>query len=190
MPLKNRWGCMHACRVDPIVSQVGRVELVGRWRGHGVVGGVVVEADEVERTPEHLRLLGGERRQPAADEPPHRRRVLAVRHGVHEPPEHEVEGAPPRAPVGGGAGVVRLEPVRHLRDADLAAVRRPVPGPVQADGLGVGDEEVVPRHVRLPAGVAAGGARRRRVRRAPPRRHDAGGVAVHAEDRRLVERVP
>lgn len=115
---------MHACRVDPIVSQVGRVELVGRWRGHGVVGGVVVEADEVERTPEHLRLLGGERRQPAADEPPHRRRVLAVRHGVHEPPEHEVEGAPPRAPVGGGAGVVRLEPVRHLRDADLAAVRR------------------------------------------------------------------
>lgn len=40
---------MHACRVDPIVSQVGRVELVGRWRGHGVVGGVVVEADEVER---------------------------------------------------------------------------------------------------------------------------------------------
>lgn len=60
---------------------------------------------------------------------------------------------------------------------------------VEADGLGVGEQQVVAGDIRLVAGVA-GGAFLGDVRRAAAGGLGAGAVAAGAEDHRLVERVP
>lgn len=51
----------------------------------GVVGGVVVYADEVERPLDERGLARREPGQPVADTRPHRRRVVAEEEGVREP---------------------------------------------------------------------------------------------------------
>lgn len=60
---------------------------------------------------------------------------------------------------------------------------------VEAHGLGVGEQQVVPRDVGLRAGVT-GGARLGNVRGAPAGGLGAGAVRAGAEDHGLVERVP
>lgn len=64
--------------VQQSAHEVGAVVL-------GVVGGVVVYADEVERPLDERGLGRREPGQPVADPRPHRRRVVAEEEGVREP---------------------------------------------------------------------------------------------------------
>ena len=140
--------------------------------------GVVLEGEEVGGVGEHRALLGREGGEARAQLRAHRRRVVAKVDRVGEPAEVELHRPLRRRHVGGGGGE-RLAPVGVEGDRDDPLLRRRVLLAVDGDGVGVGEQQVVARNVRLGGGPhhAAG-------------RVVAEGEAVDDVGVRLVDRDP
>mmetsp|Transcript_42738 Transcript_42738/g.118985 ORF Transcript_42738/g.118985 Transcript_42738/m.118985 type:complete len:278 (+) Transcript_42738:981-1814(+) len=125
--------------------------MAGLARVVGAPGGaVVVQGKEVRASIDERALLLGEVRQAAAEEPAHRRWVvaLATEDGVGEPAQVEAH------PAHRGCDVRRvvalgLTPVAVQRDADLPTLPLLVLLPIQGHGMGVRDEHVVAGDVRV-----------------------------------------